>query len=163
MRRNTTPYGLLIAFLITGLFSGCSEKLDPKPFTYSQLLTGTTSKTWRLTGIRVIENGNVQRVNVANNCVFDDLYVFHNDDVKTFEVNEGASKCDPADPDIFVQDTWSLVNATASLTFAIPILTGQATYPFIIKSLTETELVVEIYFETDNASYRFIFTPEKEG
>ncbi len=154
-------YALLVAVLLTGLFSGCTEEKEPEPFTYSQLLTGTTSKTWRMTGVRYLENGESQPINAP--CAYDDQYIFHNDGLNTFEYRAGSSgKCNSDEPDS-VQDSWSLVNATASLTFAIPLLTGNITYPFIIRSLTENTLTVEIFFEGDQASYRFIFTAQKEG
>ncbi len=157
---KTSAYILLGAVLLMGLFSGCSEQKEPEPFTYSRLLTGATSKTWRMTGIRYFENGTTEPINYP--CAFDDLYVFHNDDLKTFEYREGSNKCDPADPDA-LQDSWSLVNATGSLTFSIPFLIGSATYPFIIRSLTENTLAVDIFFEGDTSGYRFVFTAQKEG
>ncbi len=154
-------YALLLAFLLIGLFSGCSEQKEPKPFTYSRLLTGATSKTWRMSSVRYFENGTLQPINLS--CAYDDLYTFYNDGLNTFEYRAGgAGRCNAAEPDL-VQDTWSLVNATASLTFAIPVLTGDFTYPFIIRSLTENTMSVDIFFEGDTAGYRFVFTAQKEG
>src|SRR5688572_8869964 len=87
-------------------FSGCSEEVKPNPYTYSQLLTGTTSKSWRLTGIQLIEEGQQPySFNIPNNCVYDDLYVIYADKDRKFEIKEGASKCDPNDLDVFYTDT----------------------------------------------------------
>jgi hypothetical protein len=156
--RLLTVAGILL------MVGGCREDVNPTPATYSQLLTGTESKSWRLTTIRVIDDGqdsgpiNVQQA--FDNCIADDLYVFFANDVRTFEVHEGATKCNPNDPDVFVENTWSLVNATATLTFVMPLLTMSSAIPFTIKNLTENSLTVEYYFSDINLSYRFTFTAQ---
>ena len=134
---------------------GCSENRPPEPATYAQLLTSTTSKTWRLASLLVINDGG-QPTNVPlGGCDADDQYVFYAGDVRRFQVTEGATKCSPADPDVVVESNWSLVNANASLTFVLPLLAGSP-YPFTIKSLTATTLTVEAY-QDDNTSIRCLF------
>ncbi len=165
MRSITKHIGLLAAAagLLLGT-GGCSEEVKPTPITYSQLLTGKESKAWRLTNIRVIDDGedsgpiNVQ--GAFDPCVADDLYVFYANDIKTFEVQEGNSKCSAGDPDVFVENTWSMVNATATLSFVMPLLTTQFPLPFTVKSLTENTLTVEFYFEDIDLSYRFTFAAQ---
>lgn len=142
--------------------TGCSEKLDPQPATYSQLLTGSTSKTWRLSSVQVLSKGQ-QPANISASrfgCEGDDLYVFYADAEKSFEVTEGASSCEAGDPDLVVENTWSLVNANATLIFVVPLLTSSP-LPFVVKSLTQTNLTVELYFEDeDDTSYQFLFTSQ---
>ena len=158
-----TSFLVVAAGLLLGA-AGCSEEVKPTPVTYSQLLTGTESKSWRLTNIRIIDAGedsgpiNVQRD--FNPCVADDLYTFYANDTKTFEVREGASKCDAADPDVYVENNWSLVNATATLSFVMPLLTTEFALPFTVKNLTENTLTVEYYFEDLDLSYRFVFATQ---
>jgi hypothetical protein len=93
-------------------------------------------------------------------CIADDLYTFYANDTKTFEVREGASKCNAADPDVYVENNWSIVNATATVSFVMPLLTTQIALPFTIKTLTENTMTVEFYFENLDLSYRFIFTAQ---
>ena len=149
---------LLLPVLLGGLFGGCSEKVEPKPITYSQLLTGTEKKTWRLVSLQVFDNGQTGGVTPiaqsgVNPCVYDDLCTFYANDERKFEASEGASKCDAADPDVYVTDTWTLINADASLEFFLPILGGK--FPWTIKNLTANVLTIEYYFADINASYRF--------
>lgn len=149
---------LLIPALFGGIL-GCSEKIEPTPTTYSQLLTGTEKKTWRMVSAQVFDDGNASGVipaaQLSDPCIVDDLYTFYANDERKFEISEGASKCDPADDDIFVTDNWTLINADASLEFVLPILGGK--FPWTIKNLTASVLTIEYFFPDINASYRFTF------
>jgi len=111
-----------------------------------------------LIGIQFREDGKpLQSFEVtADDCAYDDLYVFYANDERKFEIDEGASTCDPADPQIFLTDSWALVNATATLEFIIPVLVPFK-LPYIIHDLTKDKLVVEIYFNEEKHSYRMIF------
>ena len=157
----------LLTIVIAG-FLGCSEKIEPQPLTYTQLLTGKESKTWQLTTVQVLDNGNPPQTISASqafgSCGADDLYIFYANEEKKFETQEGASKCNANDPDVFVEGSWSMVNASATLEFPFPILTGSsAPFPLTVKQLTETNLTLEYYFPDINASYRFIFTAQRGG
>jgi hypothetical protein len=151
--------GLLAIFVS---FGGCTEEVKPTPYTYSQLLSGTTSKTWRLSGVQIIEEGQ-QPVSfdlreIFPECINDDLYVFHADKDRTFEILEGSTKCRPNNPDVVFTDTWSIVNATATINF---VFRGFPSGTFTLKSITENTFTVEYYIEQDNFSYRFIFTSQR--
>ena len=150
---------LLIPGIVGWLLGGCSEKLDPKPATYSQLLTGTDKKSWKMVSYQVLDNGNASSVIPAQSgitpCIADDICTFYADAERKFEASEGATKCNATDPDVYVTDTWTLVNANASLEFYLPVLNG--VYPWTIKNLTATVLTIEYYFPDINASYRFTF------
>jgi hypothetical protein len=153
---------LQILFVWGGVFllAGCSEKLDPQPATYSKMLTGETSKSWRLTTLQILEKATiVESIPLpANNCVGDDLYVFFAGTEKRFQVTEGTRKCSPTDPDLIIENNWSLTNANATLSFVVPLL-ADFPLPFILKKMTTTELSVEIYLEDDDdTSYRLIFS-----
>lgn len=151
---------LLVPGIVGWLLGGCSEKIEPKPITYSQLLTGTEKKAWRMVSVIINDAGQssgvipVSDLNILP-CIADDLCTFYANPEHTFEASEGATKCDPKDPDIYVTDTWSLVNANATLEFFLPVLGGK--YPWTIKNLTDKVLTVEYYFGDINASYRFTF------
>lgn len=155
---RTVIRSLLIPALFGGLFGGCSEKIEPIPNTYSQLLTGTEKKTWRMVSLQVFDNGQSGSVTpIANSgiapCIYDDLCTFYANDVRKFEASEGATKCQTTDDDLYLTDTWTLNNADASLEFYLPILNGK--FPWTIKNLTANVLTIEYYFEDINASYRF--------
>lgn len=149
---------LLLGILVLSLcMAGCKEDFETEPFTYTQLLTGTASKTWKMTGISILEDGQpTQNIPLpGDDCVFDDEYVFYANDEKKYEILDAAIKCAPEDPDVFLTDTWSFVNAKATLEIVLPILTPEFRLPFIVKSLTDTRMVLEIFFE--GGSYRFTF------
>ncbi len=162
---RTHLYIFLVPALLGGLFGGCSEKVEPKPITYSQLLTGTEKKSWRIVSAQIFDDGNASGIIPAaqldDPCVIDDLYTFYANDERKFEITEGASKCAANDPDVFFTDNWTLINADASLEFALPILGIK--YPYTIKNLTASVLTIEFYVPDVNASYRFTFnaTPTK--
>ncbi|WP_461148343.1 hypothetical protein [Spirosoma pulveris] len=151
---------VLIPVLTGWLFGGCSEKLEPKPATYSQILTGTEKKTWKMVTFQVIDDGTPSGVipvsqSGINPCISDDLLTFYANPEHKFEASEGATKCNQSDPDIYVTDTWTLVNANATLEFYMPVLDGK--YPWTIKNLTANSLTVQYYFPDVNASYQFTF------
>lgn len=153
---------LLIPGAIGWLLGGCSEKIEPKPTTYSQLLTGTTKKTWRAVSFQIIDDGDASPVTPisqsgVDRCIYDDYLTFYADSEHKLEASEGPSKCASNAPDIYLTDSWDLVNATASLTFYIPVLDGK--YVTTLKTLTANSFTVELYFQDINASYRFTFNP----
>ena len=149
---------LLIVGTIGWLFGGCSEKIEPKPSTYSQILTGTEKKSWKVVTFQIVDDGVASPVTpIAQSgiptCIADDLCTFYADAEHKFEASEGATKCNSTDPDVYVTDTWTLVNANATLDFYLPVLDGK--YPWTIKNLTAQTLTIEYYFSDINASYRF--------
>lgn len=153
---------LLISGMAGWLLGGCSETVAPTPVTYSQLLTGTEKKTWRMVSLQVVDDGTASPVTPvaqlnADPCITDDLVTFYANAERKFEASEGASKCSAGDPDVYVTDTWALVNANATLEFYLPLLNGK--YLWIIKNLTSNVLTIEYYFDDINASYRFTFNP----
>lgn len=151
---------LLIPGVAGWLLGGCSETITPTPVTYSQLLTGTEKKTWKMVSLQVVDDGTaspvtpVAQLNV-DPCITDDLVTFYANAERKFEATEGASKCSAGDPDVYLTDTWALVNANATLEFYVPVLNDKR--PWTIKNLTDKTLTIEDYFDDINASYRFTF------
>jgi hypothetical protein len=150
---------------VMGLFYGCSEKLEPKPPTYSQLLTGTDKKTWRLVSVEVVDQGQKSGVipiqNAYNTCEADDQFIFYADAGHKFQCTNGATKCSAAEPDTLIDDNWALINSNASLEFVIPVF-ANSVLPYTIKNLTATSMTVEIYFDKVfvdpiDVSYRYTF------
>lgn len=160
---------LLFVSCVSGwLLGGCSEKIEPKPNTYSQLLTGTEKKAWRLVSFQYIDEGvagDITQISQTTlpRCRADDQYVFYANAERKFEYSNGATKCSTAEPDVLIEDNWTLVPASASLQFLIPIFFDQA-LPFTVKNLTQNVLTVEVYYDKTfsapgniNASQRFTF------
>ena len=149
-----------IALVVGWLLNGCSQKIEPQPPTYSQLLTGTTKKSWRMVSLEVIDEGKSSGVipvaqSGIDRCVYDDLITFYADANHTLEASEGATKCSASSPDIYVTDTWILINASASLQFYIPVFDDVVST--VVKNLTANVLTVELYNSSINLSYRFTF------
>lgn len=153
---------LLIPGFIGWILGGCSEKIEPKPPTYSQLLTGTDKKTWKMASLQIIDAGNasavipISQLNV-DPCITDELLTFYANSERKLEVSQNTIKCYPNEPDIYITDNWTLVNANATLDFYIPLV--DAKVPWIIKNLTSTSMTVQYYFPDFDASYRFTFVP----
>ncbi len=156
-RLFTIAAGLSLLFLC-----GCSEVTEPTPLTYTQLLTGKEKKTWSLVSFEVIDEGKGSGTLPANRlfngaCEADDQFIFYANAERKYEYTNGPTKCSPTEPDVLLTDSWNFTNANATLEFAFPVLsTGKV--PFIVKSLTETSMVIEIYLDDIqgiDASYRF--------
>lgn len=75
-------------------------------------------------------------------CEKDDIIEFKSDN--TFEINEGATKCDPSDPQVLFTDNYSYNAATKTLT-----IDGQS----IVIELTATTLTVNDEFEDNGVTY----------
>ena len=147
--------------LLLIIVSSCSEKLDPKPFTYSQLLTGKEKKTWVLNSLTIVDQKDpfdLAGSDVLSPCQLDDQFVFYANEEKKMEYTNGPTKCRSTEPEILITDVWQLTSANATLEMGVPRLFGGAKLPFVVKSLTETAMTLEYYFGDIDASYRFKFT-----
>ena len=124
--KNTFSRVLLLAASLAG-FTACENTGDPAP--QSELLSGSGSKTWKVISIKKDGSDRFQ-----SSCQADNLYIFHAG--SSFEVDEGAKKCSPADPQKLA-GTWSLGNST------ITIRQGNRSFMEMdIKSLSASRLVV---------------------
>ena len=131
----------------------CSKKSKdstptPTPETKTQLLTG---KNWKVTALTVNPGIDV----TGNGVLITDLYAFEMangyacslDNILNFNINgnytdyEGATLCDPADPQLYDSGTWSFQNSETTL-----IQDGQES---TIVTLNSTTLKLKDYFDTD--------------
>lgn len=159
-----TFYTILQSLAMLFVAAACSEEIKPKPYTYAQVFTGETSRSWKLTRLTIKEEGkgdvnfNESDLRQAlGSCAADDLYTFHADPQKTFEVLEGASTCSPGDPQVYVTDTWSFSNANATLSFVFPVLANVA-LPYFVRSVDDSQMEIEIFLDENNtSSYRMTF------
>ena len=81
-----------------------------------------------------------------DDCEKDDVTTFKSDG--KYEVDEGATKCDPADPQINESGTWSLSADKKTLTLG--------SFAFDVVTLTSTDLKVslEIFGTTGTSSFK---------
>lgn len=152
---------ILIALFGLLTLAGCSKINEPKPLTYTQLLTGTEKKTWSLVSFEVIDekkpSGPIPAEELFDNaCEADDQFVFYANAEHKYEFTNGPLKCASGEPDILLTDTWSFVNATATLEFAFPVLTSRREL-YTVKNLTNSSMTLEVYLDDLDASYRFVF------
>ncbi len=148
-------------FCLVLLGSGCTQKFEPKPLTFTQILSGTVSKTWVLSSAKIIDSKNespdIKGSDLLNPCELDDQFVFYANEEKKLEYKNGSSKCTNNEPEILATDSWELLQGVAELDMGIPRLFGGSKLPFTIKSLTESTMTLEYYFGDIDASYRFTF------
>jgi hypothetical protein len=139
---------LMYAIACIVLISSCKKDDEPS-VPRSELLAGKTSKSWKQTAGK--ENGS-DYFSAYDDCDKDDLYVFRAN--KNFELNEGASKCDPDYPQIYDEGTWELkTNDTV-----IKILGDDSDLEASIVELTNTTL--RIKYVNGGDTYEDTFTAQ---
>ncbi len=150
------PTASILFVLLLLLVLSCSEPVTVTPFTYQQAFAGEVSKQWNVRSVQLLQSGKGTQTFGLNTCVLDDVYTFYNNPERSYVITEGNSKCNAADPSQIVSSSWSFVNATASLTIIMPLLSDQP-LPFILKEVDSQKMVIDIYFDDDKSNYRFNF------
>ena len=131
----------MVAIFVSPIIVGCSDDDDDPvvPVTVDSKLRGT----WKMTGATIAPGLDTDGDGVVDltdfyatfsACDKDDLIIFKTGYVVTFD--EGALKCDPADPQES-NGTWSLNSAKTVLT----VIEGGDTTVLNIVSLTSTTFV----------------------
>lgn len=94
--------------LLSLIILSCTDS-TPKPDSRSDLFSGSDAfgKTWQIQDIE-IELGTLQ----PKSCVVDNFITYYPDG--TYEVREGATKCDPGDPPAII-GKWYLDNDEETL------------------------------------------------
>lgn len=156
------PLKTISAVFLLAVVMSCTEKVEVTPFTYPEVFTGKTSKSWTVRSVQLLQDGKGTQTFGLASCATDDVYTFFNNAERGYTVTEGATKCNADDPTVIVQDSWSFVNATASLTIIMPLLSDQP-LPFIVKEVDDSKMVLDIYFDDDKSSYRFNFRSSSGG
>ncbi len=158
MKKSTIFFAILCATILN---DSCTQKFEPTPLTFTQLLSGTESKTWVLTSAKIIdlkiESPEIKGSDLLDPCELDDQFVFYANEEKKLEYKNGGSKCTNGEPEILATDSWELLQGSAALDMGIPRLFGGAKLPFTVKSLTSSNMMLEYYFGDIDASYRFTF------
>jgi hypothetical protein len=110
----------LFAFSLT--FFSC-KKSETTPKTKTELLAGTTSKTWKIS-TAVAKEGTLE-LNLINSqppCRIDNTMILFSN--KTYEIREGATKCATTDPDLVVRANWTLSADESTITLDKLVLLG---------------------------------------
>ena len=142
--------------LMLALWS-CSEKLEPKPNQYSKIFTGENKKSWRIRSVQLLEEGKGTQTFGLPECLEDDEYVFYANVERTYEITNGATKCETDEPDLLVSDSWEFSNANATMTIILPLF-SDSKLPFFVRDIDQNEMELEIFLDEDNtSSYRVNF------
>ncbi len=101
--KNYLFFSLLFITLL-----GCQkEEADPK--STLELLTNNTQKSWKLADglIKLDEQSQLSILGTRPVCETDNLLILKSD--KTYDVTEGATKCNLADPNVIISSAnWSI-------------------------------------------------------
>jgi hypothetical protein len=146
---------LIFAFIIIAFTSSCKEE-EATPLSKTELLS---SKPWKWTegsvspGYDFFGDGKL-----INGEYRSKMPVCFQDDIRTFTAagqytnDEGATKCDPADPQIYSESKWVFGAGETTIKFT------DLDYEWTIVSLSETTLkVTEVYME-GTTKYTFSYT-----
>lgn len=139
---------LLPAFVLL-IFMQCTEEIKPEGPDYYHIFTGKNKKTWRITKVAWTGEGKSDVTLSFSSCYRDDIYAFYANKDNQYEVTGGAQKCSGDESTTLVSDTWSFVNATATLNIIIPLF-SDSTLPFYLIKASSSEMVLEIYLDQDN-------------
>ena len=102
----------LIVIVFTSFALASCKKDNPKPLASEvngRLLAGEKgkSKSWRVTDGTFQAGADPVEPFSVNACLLDNIFTFTNNDVQSYNAMEGATKCDPANPDIIESGTWA--------------------------------------------------------
>ena len=134
---------VLLIFLVCLFFMmSCTGDGNPA-LSNTQLLAGVddTGKTWRITGIET-DLGTVDPFD----CVSDNNITYFPNG--RYEVNEGASKCDPSDPVAFIGD-WDFSSQENQLS----VVVGDSARIWVIVELREQIHRIESSFPDGQRTY----------
>ena len=113
MRKNSWLLisALVTTLLVTGTSCDDDEDVVQIPVTRAQLL----ARSWKQTDLLAVgPNGPVSVfLTVMEACQRDNIWTFKSDG--TYIVTEGATKCDPADPDTTTSGTWQLIETDTKI------------------------------------------------
>ncbi len=134
-------YAYLLVMVLFLVNCKTASEPDPTPVNAPkpQLIAGTLNKSWLVTSIKL---DGVEVINQTKPCAKDDLLVFSAD--KTYERNEGATKCQTKDAQVYEKGTWELATNDTEL-----ILNKTARFKLLeITGSTLRYSVVSVFGET---------------
>jgi hypothetical protein len=146
MKNYFKVFSMLVVASIFVL-SSCEKKSDETKSTTEYLTAGN----WKVTGMTVDPGFEFSGIiitdiykNLMEDCTKDDLIKFNIDGTVTDD--EGATKCDPDDPQTTDDGTWTLTNDDKTITIMYP---GEDPAPATIVSINGSTLVVSAPLDMD--------------
>jgi hypothetical protein len=136
---------------IVFILNACSKKDEPAAVTKTTLI----SKSWLLTAATVTPaiNGQTNLLAGSTTCDLDDLYVFVSNGNYTLE--EGATKCNASDPQIYERGTWRFLNNETQLETTA---TGSTASVANLTELTATRMVQTAVENISGTNYTVTYT-----
>lgn len=160
--RNQNFIAPIVALLsITLLLSSCSKDEEDTPTPAPTKKEKLIGNNWVVTAYSVepaidIDQNGTQENNLMPYlpaCNLDDFIDLNENNSYTAE--EGASKCDPNDPQVYETGDWSF---NSDETFIVFSPDGQASYEYSIVSLTASQWEVEQVQVSNGVTYTFSIT-----
>jgi hypothetical protein len=156
--RNIT---IALSLLLITLFSCKKSETVVTHKTKTELLAGTSSKSWKNTKAIAADGGlTVDLVYSQPTCVVDNILTFST--IKTYEIREGATKCNSADPDLILKANWSF--NTDETKFTVDKISFQGrqfdNVIFDIAELNEILFIGKTTLSLNNVSYSISATFE---
>jgi hypothetical protein len=158
--KQKMKYISMLALVSLMLNSSCSKDDDddspPAPPTKSQLLVAVD---WQVTALTVdpplvIQGGApiTNLIPIIPACSLDDIFNYNADGTYSFE--EGLTKCDPNDPQVYESGTWQWNSDQTRLVQN----NGGETTDVLVTSLTATEMKWEETQVEQGVTYTFTYT-----
>ncbi len=166
LKRNSF---ILITGLVFGVLSSCKED-DPEPLkaeTQAILLAGQkgSSKSWKLTAASYQEGSSASTDINLDACILDNVYLFTNNDDQSYKATEGATTCDPADPNVVEAGNWTftldgeiLIVLPDEVTYSTSALFSFLTYPSEIVTLTDSGMTLKMNIVDTGSPYSYTLT-----
>ncbi|MET0465953.1 MAG: hypothetical protein ABW007_22520 [Chitinophagaceae bacterium] len=145
MKTKFLPLTLLLVFFLSA-FQSCKKDKEPNR---TELLT---AKPWRMiSGVLIDAAGNESDMySGLKGCEQDNEFTFTADFVH--EHREGATKCDPADPQTIYFASWKFLDNES----VVEISAGSQRVEYKIVSLTASEFVFDVFFGSSRQHVRMI-------
>lgn len=142
---------VVMIFIVLG-FTQCqvtSGGDDPTPtptgVSKTELLAGTSSRAWTITSSKI--NGKELVIETLP-CVRDDNMVFKTD--KTYERNEGATKCRDKDPQVYETGSWEFNVGETEL-----ILNKEHSYKLLTLNTTTLKISIKnVFGESEELTFK---------
>jgi hypothetical protein len=132
----------ILIFSIVLMAMNACKKDDAKPQSKSDMLT---SGTWKLTAAVTDQDGDgtfeTNEYDGFDACFTDNVWSFNTNGSAV--VDEGATKCDPSDPQVQT-DSWQLTNSETNLSFA-----GDT---YLVEQLDANTLILKLSFGATSSS-----------
>lgn len=118
--------------------TSCKKKTVEAKKSLEESLTGGSTKTWMVTdGIAKQQGLEVNLIESQNPCITDNLITFKNDFTYTFQ--EGATKCNPNDPDLILTANWEIPEDESYITID--------KFIFLNRTISNPKFILDSYEE----------------